>query len=277
MTAPGPAPVAKPKIRGRLRLFLGRSWFKLRRHLRWRLGGVPYAQKRPDACPHPQFSHATPLLRKLKDVDMALQHSKVANLRIAVEKLDGVVIRPGEVFSYWRLIGKPTRRKGYRDGMILKNGQYSAGVGGGLCQLSNLLYWMALHTPLTVTERHRHGYDVFPDASRTQPFGSGATCYYNYIDLGLRNDTQTTFRLALRVGEQNLEGAILANAPATCRYEVYEKVHLMRLEAWGGYTRHNALWRRQCAPDGTLLQDAPLVENHAVMMYSPLLEENRPQ
>lgn len=42
---------------------------------------------------------------------------------------------------------------------------------------------MALHTPLTVTERHRHGYDVFPDAERTIPFGSGATCFYNYGDL----------------------------------------------------------------------------------------------
>ena len=46
-------------------------------------------------------------------------------------------------------------------------------TGGGLCQLSNLIYWMTLHTPLTITERYRHSYDVFPDSNRTQPFGSG--------------------------------------------------------------------------------------------------------
>ena len=62
------------------------------------------------------------------------------------------------------------------EGMILRNGRVASGVGGGLCQMTNLLYWMTLHTPLTVTERWRHGYDVFPDSNRTQPFGSGATC-----------------------------------------------------------------------------------------------------
>ncbi len=263
----------KPKNRGRARLFFGRNWFKLRRYLRWWLGRAAYAKKRPDACPHRHFSHATVLLRRLKDVDMALQVNKITNLRLAAEKLNGVVLRPGESFSYWRLIGKPTRRKGYLPGMVLQNGRYYAGIGGGLCQLSNLLYWMALHTPLTVTERHRHGYDVFPDAGRTQPFGSGATCFYNYIDLCLRNDTPDTYRIRVQVGDENLEGAIFASVPPAYRFEVYQKEHLMRLEAWGGYTRHNAIWRRKFALDGALLEDAPVTENHAVMMYAPLLSQ----
>ena len=72
-------------------------------------------------------------------------------------------------------------------GMVLHNGGFKPGVGGGLCQLSNLIYWMTLHTPLTVVERWRHSYDVFPDAERTQPFGSGATVAYNHIDLQIRN------------------------------------------------------------------------------------------
>lgn len=103
--------------------------------------------------------------------------------------------------SYWYLIGKPTAGKGYLPGMILRNGGYLAATGGGLCQLSNLIYWMTLHTPLTVVERHRHGYDVFPDANRTQPFGSGATCFYPYLDLMIRNDTQDTYQMRVRVGK----------------------------------------------------------------------------
>ncbi|WP_232361873.1 VanW family protein, partial [Bacillus thuringiensis] len=59
------------------------------------------------------IQHRTILLRKLKDVDMWYQQNKVVNLKIAVKKLNGIVIRPGETFSYWRLIGKPTRKKGY--------------------------------------------------------------------------------------------------------------------------------------------------------------------
>lgn len=46
-------------------------------------------------------------------------------------------------------------------------GRIGSDVGGGLCQLSNLIFWMTFHTPLTVTERYRHSHDVFPDANRT--------------------------------------------------------------------------------------------------------------
>ena len=82
--------------------------------------------------------------------------------------------------------------------------------------------------PLTVTERWRHGYDVFPDSNRTQPFGSGATCFYNYMDLMVRNDTPDTWRLVLQVTDTHLEGEWRADGPQTCRYEVYEKEHEIR-------------------------------------------------
>ena len=137
---------------------------------------------------------------------MQYQYNKITNLRLAAARLDGVVLRPGETFSYWRLIGRPSRRKGYLDGIVLFCGTFRPGVGGGLCQMSNLIFWMTLHTPLTVVERYRHSYDVFPDCGRTQPFGSGATCVYPYRDLMIRNDTQTTFRLHVTVGGEFLEG-----------------------------------------------------------------------
>ena len=108
---------------------------------------------------------------------------------LAAARLDGLTLKPGETLSFWRAVGRPTRRRGYVEGMILRNGRVASGVGGGLCQMTNLLYWMTLHTPLTVTERWRHGYDVFPDSNRTQPFGSGATCAYPHRDLMIRNDT----------------------------------------------------------------------------------------
>ena len=69
-------------------------------------------------------------MRQLKDVDMWLQENKVINLKIATRKVDGILLRPGEVFSYWKLIGKPSRCKGYVEGMILKNGGFEPGVGG---------------------------------------------------------------------------------------------------------------------------------------------------
>ena len=269
--------LAPAKNRSAARLKLGTAYFRLKRYALWAFGGLKFARRgRPCACPctHEHFVHQTPLLRKLKDVDMYLQHNKIVNLRLAVAKLDGVILRPGETFSYWRLIGKPTRRKGYLPGMVLERGAVKAGIGGGLCQLSNLIYWMTLHTPLTVTQRHRHGYDVFPDAGRTQPFGSGATCFYNYGDLMIKNDTAQTFKLRLEVGESHLHGAWLSDVPPVCKYEVYEKAHLIQSEYWGGYTRHNLIHRRIYNLDGTQTGDEFVAENHAIMMYAPLLTSN---
>ena len=169
----------RPIERSRLRLLCGRLWYTLLRYALWYFGGIRFARRRPaPECRCLHFAHRTPLLRKLRAVDMRYQHNKIVNLRIAAARLDGVVLRPGETLSYWRLIGRPTRRKGYLDGIVLFCGTFRPGVGGGLCQLSNLLFWMTLHTPLTVVERYRHSYDVFPDSGRTQPFGSGAPCDY---------------------------------------------------------------------------------------------------
>jgi vancomycin resistance protein VanW len=157
--------------------------------------------------------------------------------------------------------------------MVLFFGSFRSDVGGGLCQLSNLIYWMTLHSPLTVVERHRHSYDVFPDAGRTQPFGSGATCAYNYLDLQIRNDTKHPYQLLVSVGESDLEGEWRSEVKSRYRYEMYEKEHLIKSEYWGGYTRHNLIYRRIWNDAGSCIADEEIAENHALMMYEPLLQE----
>ena len=73
--------------------------------------------------------------------------------------------------------------------MRLSDGARGAGVGGGICQLANLLHWMVLHSPLTVVERSEHSFDPFPDNGRVLPWGVGCSIAYNYVDLVVRNDT----------------------------------------------------------------------------------------
>ena len=264
----------KPKNRHAVRIAAGKIYFTFKRYLFWLFGDIKFAHihKNMDnnKFDYKHFSHQTPLLRQLKDVEMYLQHNKITNLRIAIPKINGVIINPGETFSYWKLIGKPTKYKGYLKGMVLKNGTFEAGTGGGLCQLSNLIYWMTIHTPLTVVERHRHGFDVFPDADRTQPFGSGATCFYNYVDLMIKNETNQPFQLLLEVTENELKGIWKSTKPPDCKYEVYEKDHLIQ-SAYGGYTRHNRIFRKKYALNDLLLADEFIAENHAIMMYAPLL------
>lgn len=268
----------KPIKRSRLRIFLGKRYYRLRRYLEWHLDGKTYALRRESQqLPYLAFTHRTPLLRQLKDVDMWMQYNKIHNLKIAASRLNGIIVRPGETFSYWRIIGKPTRRKGYLDGMVLSYGRVTSGVGGGLCQMSNLIYWMTLHTPLTVTERHRHSYDVFPDAGRTQPFGSGATCAYNYLDLQIRNNTNSSYQLIVYLTDTHLVGEWRSELPQTRTYEVYERDHLITCEYWGAYVRHNTIYRRVYNLDHELIDDEYITENHAIMMYEPLLQEDRPE
>ena len=130
---------------------------------------------------------------------------------------------------------------------------------------------MTLHTPLTVTERYRHSHDVFPDANRTQPFGSGATCAYPHRDLMIRNDTDRPYQLCLRVGETHLEGAWRSTEPPTLQFRVIEKDARIDQASWGGYIRHNQLWREVYGLSGALLEEQYLCTNDAIMMYSPLL------
>ncbi|WP_239614573.1 VanW family protein [Cohnella mopanensis] len=267
-------PELRPIARSPLRLRIGKWAYTSRRYMEWMFGNVKFARlKSASDLPYNVKHHRTPLLRKLANTEMWLQHNKIINLKVAVPRLNGIVLRPGETFSYWRLLGKPTRRKGYVDGMILFCGEVRTGVAGGLCQLSNLIYWMTLHTELTVTERHRHSYDVFPDAGRTQPFGSGATCSYNYRDLRITNRTSVTYRLQLQLDGEYLLGSWQADQPSRYRYEVKERGHAITSEPWGGYVRHNALYRDVYALDGDWLREEEITENHSLMMYSPLLSE----
>lgn len=263
----------KPIKRSMVRRFAGRLWYKSLRYCQWYFSGTKYCKiKKSEHLEYSVFSHKTPLLRQLKDVEMWMQYNKITNLRIASACLNSVIIYPGETFSFWRLIGKPSRRKKYVEGMVLYNGSYKAGIGGGLCQLSNLIYWMTLHTPLTVTERYRHSYDVFPDSNRQLPFGSGATCVYNYRDLQIYNGTDQPFQLIVYLDDKYLNGEWRTNKKLDKTYEVYEKNHSISHEYWGGYIRHNEIWRREFINGDEMISDEYITENNALMMYQPFLE-----
>lgn len=270
--------IKKPIKRSNIRLKLGTMYYGiLRKILLFKMNKIFASTYQQEKLPFSYFTHKTILLRQLKDVDISMQLNKITNLKIATKKLNGILIQPGEVLSYWKLIGKTTKSKGYVDGMILKNGNYCAGTGGGLCQLSNLIFWMTIHTPLTIIERHRHGYDVFPDSNRTQPFGSGATCFYPHVDLMIQNNTQNTYQLCVAVGDEFLEGEWCISSKPKYKFQVIEKNHEMKGEYWGGYSRHNELYQQKSDLKGNLIDEILIIKNSAIMMYSPFLEDKSHQ
>lgn len=266
--------VNKPKQRSSLRKFLGKEFFILKRRLHWLTKNNSFAKI--DVAVTHHFSvtkHRSILLRPLKNVEMYLQHNKVTNLKIAISHLNKIVIKPGQTFSIWRQVGRPTKARGYLEGLTLENGKIAKGTGGGLCQLGNLIYWMALHTPLTIKERWRHGYDVFPDINRTIPFACGATLSYNYIDLQLQNNTENSFQINLWLDNEYLNGEITCSSDLQTAYEIFETDHLFKQQWWGGYTRHNKIWKRITHLGDNVVTEELVAENNAIMMYSPLIEQ----
>ncbi|WP_444663766.1 VanW family protein [Cellulomonas sp. CW35] len=261
-------------VRERARESLGPAVRRLRREWQWRQDGVRPRLDRvsADGFAHEVAAHRTPIFRELAGVDRRLQEGKAVNLTIAAGRLDGSALRPGQRMSFWRLVGRPSHRRGFRDGMVLRQGLVEEGVGGGMCQMTNLLYWMTVHTPLTVVERWRHTYDVFPDNGRTQPFGSGATCSWPVLDLQIENRTAATFRLSLTVERTHLVGAWTSDRVPLHTYEVYEAAHEMRNDLPGVFTRHNVLRRRVLDAEGTEVADELLAVNQGRLMYQPFLE-----
>lgn len=263
----------KPIKRGTLRQILGKEYFILKRRLNWVFGKEKYVSTFTDKPfgSSKVFQHRSMVLRPLKDVEMYLQKNKRRNLELAIANINGIIIKPHETFSLWKLVGRPTKSKGYLEGMVLKQGQVITGTGGGLCQLGNLLFWMIGHSPLVVTERYRHGYDVFPDVNRKVPFGAGATLSYNYIDFQFYNPTDQAFCLKLWLDDTHLNGSLFAEEEIKVSYRLEERNHQMKQQYWGGYSRHNQIFKIEEQND-EILTESLLVENHAMMMYNPFLE-----
>ena len=87
----------------------------------------------------------------------------------------------------------------------------------------------------------------------------------------IRNDTVRPYQLCLRVGETHLEGTWRSTEPPALQFRVIEKDARIDQASWGGYIRHNQLWREVYGLSGALLEEQYLCTNDAIMMYSPLL------
>ncbi len=221
--------------------------------------------KSSKSLPHRLHKHSSLLLRKLGASDMRLQRNKVQNLKVAIAEIDGIVIRPGETFSLWTLVGKPTKKRGFVDGMLLSRGLVLGGLGGGLCQLANLLHWLFLHAPVEIVERYHHSLDVFPDSGRTVPFGSGATILYNFVDLKVKNTSHAPIQVRLWMTNEKLWGEVRTDDPRLDAYRVQETDHCFVHDGTRWF-RYNRLWRVSRGKNRRL-QSTLALTNFAPVLY----------
>ena len=246
-----------------------RVWQRaLSRHARdWRQRRGFARQMQSESLPHVLHRHQSLLNRKMGDSDPQLQLNKIVNLALARQHIDGVLIAPGETFSFWRLVGQASSEKGYLPGMRLSRGEVQVGVGGGLCQFGNLLLWMAWHSPLVVGERHHHSFDPFPDAGRVLPFGSGCSLFHPFLDLRLHNPTQATFQFRVWLDETHLRGQLCADQLWPQTYHVFEREHQFVRQNEKNY-RSNQIWRSMTDRiTGNTVAEELLVKNFAEVKY----------
>ena len=168
---------------------------------------------------------------KLWSADHALERryefGKVHNLRRAVRRLDRVILPPGGLFSFWKQVGRASRDRGFVVGRMLQEGCLVPAIGGGLCQLSNALYDVALQAGCDIVERHAHSRTVPGSAASV---GRDATVAWNYVDLrfqarqALQIDARVerdelVVRLRGRAGEgaRSTASRAFARAPASVR------------------------------------------------------------
>lgn len=130
--------------------------------------------------------------------------NKVHNLKIVGDKVNNLIIKPNEVFSFCKLIGKPSEKNGFREGRNLIQNNISSDFGGGICQFSSILYFLALQSGLKIIERFPHSVDIYKEHERFTPLGSDCTVVYGYKDLQIQNPFSFPIQLKCSVSEDNL-------------------------------------------------------------------------
>ena len=208
----------------------------LKRHIQDMLRKTQFAKKRTEeSLPVVIYRHNSLIRRRLGNVNMQLQENKAT---------------------------------GYKEGLTIAKGKPSQGIGGGMCQLSNLVHWLVLHSELTITEHHHHdGLDLFPDFGRQIPFGTGTSISYNYIDYRFRNDTQNTYQLRLWTDDEYLCGELRATEQQPHTFHIHAENEFFSREN-GVIYRNGEVYRDVIdRTSGQRLESQLIRTNHARVMY----------
>jgi vancomycin resistance protein YoaR len=129
--------------------------------------------------------------------------SRIHNITLASLRLNGVLISPGEVFSFNRALGDVSAATGYQQAYIIKEGRTVLGDGGGVCQVSTTLFRAALNAGLPIEERWAHAYRVSYYEQDSGP-GLDATVYDPTNDLKIKNDTPAHILIQSRMDTNKL-------------------------------------------------------------------------
>lgn len=242
------------------------------RYLRDLFSGEKFPKTRElTPFPHLVYEHSGNMIKRAPGVELELQENKAVNIDLACRKLNGIVLHPGELFSFWRTVGKPSKRKGYKEGRVIYKNKLRPGIGGGLCNLGNTVHLMALHSPLEVTEVYHHSDALAPDEGPRVPFQAGTSVSYNRQDLRFRNCTDQDVQLLLWCEGEVLHAELRSREPFPCNYALVEEGHHFRKEG-EKYYRVSKIYKQVTdAVTGEEVDRVLVRDNHSEVMFDPVL------
>lgn len=170
--------------------------------------------------------------------------AKIHNLKLAIARVENVTVPSGWIFSFWHMVGRPTQARGFQPGRSLLGGRIQPDYGGGLCQLSGILYHLSLRAGLTILERHPHSRDIYSEAERYAPLGSDATVAYGFKDLRVLNNLSAAICFRVSIRPEELSARLCSLEPIQTRI-----VEFVRIAAIDG--RQIVETRRRVSEDHT--------------------------
>jgi vancomycin resistance protein YoaR len=117
------------------------------------------------------------------------QSNRRTNIAVSVSRFDGVIIGPGEEFSFNTLLGEISPEAGFLEDNLIFGGRTILGIGGGVCQVSTTAFRAAFYAGYTIIERNSHGYRVGYYEQNGQPPGLDAAIWQPERDFRFQNDT----------------------------------------------------------------------------------------
>ena len=239
-----------------------------KRHLRDALSKETFASEiSHDKLPVIVSERSSHLIKTGPGIDPQLQQNKAVNIEIAARCMNGMLIHPGEVFSFWRVVGDTTAKKGYLDGRTIIGDKLIAGIGGGLCNLSNTLHLLILDSPLDVIEFHSHSDALAPDEGERKPFSTGTSVSYNNIDYRFKNNTDQDVQLLMWCENNELHGQLRSERAFPWKYSLIEEGHHFRREG-DKFFRVSKIYRETRSMEtGELLKKELVLDNHSEVMF----------
>lgn len=244
----------------------------LKRHIQNFKQGKKFSKTRKESLlPNVVSSHSIKLIKRGPGIDINLQKGKATNIQIAAQTLNHIIIKPGEEFSFWSLVGNTTKRKGYQEGRVIFNEEVVPGIGGGLCNLANLLHLLIVHSPMEITEFHAHSDALDPDKGERKPFANGTSVQYNNQDYRFKNNTDQVMQLRTWVDNEILFGELRSESQFPFTFQIIEEDHHFKKEG-DHYYRNSMIYREKLdRKTEEILGKELILKNHSMVMYDPNL------